>query len=103
MLKNEYFSGLKMMNRKASVALVVVIVVLALVILVMFLTNIALRECDNNRDCADNSYCGTDYECHEFPSQVVVKESNYIWAALIMGISLIATAYIFRSGKTNKI
>ena len=91
------------MNKKASVALIAVIVILALVILVIFLTNIALRECDNNRDCADNSYCGTDYECHEFPSQVVVKESSYIPAALIIGVALIMAAYIFRREKTNKI
>ncbi len=91
------------MNQKGSAALAVVAVVLAFVILAMFLTNIAQRECKNNRDCADNSYCGTDYECHEFPSQVVVKESNYIWAALVLGISLVAAAYIFRKEKTNKI
>lgn len=89
------------MNQKGSAALAVVAVVLAFVILAMFLTNIAQRECKNNRDCADNSYCGTDYECHEFPRQVVVKESNYIWAALIMGVSLIVAAYIFRKGKNN--
>lgn len=87
------------MNQKGSAALAVVAVVLVFVILAMFLTNIAQRECDNNRDCADNSYCGTDYECHEFPGQVVVKETNFIPAALIVGISLIIAAYIFRKEK----
>ena len=87
------------MNKKASIALVAVIVILALVILVIFLTNIASRECKNNRDCAENNYCGTDYECHEFPAQVVVKESNFIPAALILGISLMVAAYIFRREK----
>jgi len=93
------------MNKKGSVALAVVAVVLALVILAMFLTNIAQRECQNNRDCGDNSYCGTDYECHEFPRQVVVKESNFVPAALIIGAALIVSAYIFRkrNGKINKI
>ena len=87
------------MNKKASIALVAVIVILALVILVIFLTNIASRECKNNRDCAENNYCGTDYECHEFPSQVVVKESNYVPTAIIIGVALIAAAYIFRRQK----
>ena len=86
------------MHKKGN-AVAIVAVVLAFIILIMFLVNIGSRECKNNGDCAENSYCGTDYECHEFPSQVVVKESSYIPAALIIGIALMVAAYIFRKEK----
>lgn len=86
------------MHKKGN-AVAIVAVVLAFIILIMFLINIASRECKNNNDCAQNQYCSTDYECHEFPAQVVVKETNYIPAALIIGVALIIAAYIFRGGK----
>ncbi len=88
-----------MINKKGSAALAIVAVILALLILTIYLVNIAQRECESNRDCSDNAYCGTDYECHQFPEQIVVKESNYIPATLIFGIFLVVAAYIFRGGK----
>ncbi len=90
------------MNQKASIALAVVAVVLALVILGLFLINISQRECNSNRDCSQNAYCGSDYECHSFPEQIIVKETNFIPAALILGIALIIASYIFaRNKKTS--
>lgn len=83
------------MNKKGSVVLVIVIIVLAIVILGMFLVDVAQRDCSSNRECPQNAYCGADYECHEFPNQVVVKESN-LFPALILGVSLVVAAYIFR-------
>ena len=90
------------MNKKGSAALAIVAVILALVILGVFLISIAQRECNSNRDCPGNAYCGTDYECHNFPEQIVVKENNFIPAAIIVGTSLIISAYIFRKGKVKK-
>ena len=89
------------MNKKGN-AVAIIAIVLAFIILIMFLVNIGGRECKNNRDCTENSYCGTDYECHQFPSQVVVKESSYIPAAIIIGVALIVAAWIFR-GKSFKL
>ncbi len=82
--------------KKGSIALGAVAVCLALVILGTFLISIAQRECESNRDCAENAYCGSDYECHEFPDKLVVKESNFLPAALILGFSLLGAAYIFK-------
>ncbi len=83
------------MNKKGN-AVAIVAIVLALIILIMFLVNIGSRECTNNNDCSDNQYCGTDYECHDFPGQIFVEKNNYVWPAVIMGISLIAAAWIFK-------
>ncbi len=87
------------MNKKADIAIAIIAVILALIILVIYLVNVATRECNNNNDCPANAYCGTDYTCHEYPSQVIVKETNFIPAAIIIGIALIIAAYIFRKEK----
>ena len=87
-----------MINKKGSAALAIVAVILALLVLTIYLVNTAQRECESNRDCSDNAYCGTDYECHQFPEQIVVKESNFILASIIFGVFLVIAAYIFRGG-----
>lgn len=99
-LKKRYFSR-SSMNTKASAALAVVAVVLALVILGIFLVNISQRDCNSNRDCSANAYCGVDYGCHPFPEQIIVKENNFIPAALIVSMALIIAAYIFSKRKNN--
>ena len=84
------------MNKKGSFALAAVAIILALVVLGVFLVNIAMRDCNSNKDCSDNAYCGSDYECHEYPKQIVAKESNYLSAAIVVGVSLILAAYVFK-------
>jgi len=87
------------MNKKADLALSVVAVILASVILAMYLIGIAQRECSSNRDCSDNAYCGNDYQCHEYPSKIIVQDNNYVPAALIFGIAIIVASYILKGGK----
>ena len=89
------------MDAKGSMALAIVAVLLAMIVLGVFLVNVAMRDCNGNQDCPANAYCGSDYECHEFPQQIVLKQSN-LWPALILGICLIIAAYIFRRGNFAK-
>ena len=74
-------------------------IILAIIILAVYLVGIAQRDCNSNKDCPENAYCGTDYECHDFPQQILVKEANYVPASIIFGISLIIAAYVYRGGK----
>ncbi|MBU0460069.1 MAG: hypothetical protein KJ597_05020 [Nanoarchaeota archaeon] len=83
------------MNKKGNVVGIIAII-LALIILTFYLVGIAQRECNSNRDCPGNAYCNTNYECVEFPDQVVVKQSNLVFSAIIIGIALIIAAYIFK-------
>ena len=87
------------MHKKGSLVLGLVAIILALVILGVFLVSIAQRECQSNRDCPGNAYCNTKYECVEFPNQIVVKESNFLTSALILGMAILIAAYIFKGGK----
>ena len=86
------------MNKKGA-ALGIVAVLLALILLAIFLVGLALRECNSNKDCSDNAYCGSDYECHEYPNNTVVQKNNFVPAALILGVSLVLAMYLYRGGK----
>lgn len=87
------------MNKSGSAVLGVVAIILALIILTIYLVGLAQRDCNSNKDCPDSAYCGTDYECHEYPNQIVVEKNNLLWPAVILGVALIAAAYLFRGGK----
>lgn len=84
------------MHKKGNVA---VVIVLAIVILAIVLVDYFGRDCNNNRECSQDAYCGSDHQCHEYPKEIVVKQNNYVSAAIILGIALIVAAYIFRGGK----
>lgn len=84
------------MRKQGSAALAAVAVILALVILGVFLVNIALRDCNSNRDCPENAYCGSDHECHEYPEKIIVTENNFVPAALILGGAGVLTAFLLR-------
>ena len=87
------------MNQKASVGLIIVIVLLALIIGGILFINWAQRECHSNKDCQADSYCGSDFACHQYPQEIIVKENKYVPAAIIVGIALVASAYIYRGKK----
>lgn len=87
------------MNKTGNAALTIIIIVLALVILAFFLVDIAQRDCNSNNDCAKNAYCDSNHECHEYPNEIVIKENNFLSAAIVLGIALIIAAYIYRGGK----
>lgn len=87
------------MDRRGSIGLIIVIILLILVIFAGYLVEVASRECTSNKDCSAAAYCGSDYECHEFPEKIIVKENNYVWAAAILGISVIIAAYLYQRKK----
>ena len=90
------------MNKKGSLGLIAVIIILSLVILSVYLVGVATRGCNSNNDCAKSAYCGTDYECHDFPKEIIVKENNFVPASIILSVGLIASALIFRKGWQRK-
>ncbi len=69
------------------------IVVVALFIVFLKVVDLATRECSVDTDCNSDSYCGSDYKCHKHP---VITQASYVPAALILGICILAAAYIIR-------
>lgn len=87
------------MNKRGSMALAAIAIILALIVLGVFLVNVSLRQCNSNRDCPDNAYCGADHECHQYPEKIVISQNNFMPAAIIFGVFLVVAAIIFRGGK----
>lgn len=56
------------------------------------------NECNVNDDCGQNSYCGSDFRCHEFPhsSTTIVQAANWATPAAILGLSIVLGALILR-------
>lgn len=88
------------MNKKGSLTISIIALVLVVIVIVVYLGSAFNRGCDSNSECGADSYCGADNECHQYPPQVVVKENNYIPAAIIFGVSIIVAALIYK--KKNK-
>ncbi|MFH1276255.1 MAG: hypothetical protein ABIH82_04015 [Candidatus Woesearchaeota archaeon] len=84
------------MDKRGSLTLSFVVIVLAIILLSTFLVGMASRECNNNSDCQDDSYCGADNSCHRYPDKVLVKQNNFVPAALVFGIAIIIAAFIYR-------
>lgn len=85
------------MDKKGK-ALEAVAIIMALTILGFFLVSTYMQECKSNKDCSENAYCGVDHECHNYPDKIVVKQNNFLPAAIVLGVALIAAAYIFKGG-----
>ncbi|MBS3123153.1 hypothetical protein J4437_00810 [Candidatus Woesearchaeota archaeon] len=95
-----YLSDLSI-SKRGSMLLPAVTIILALTVLGYFLVGLSLRECNSNRDCSSNAYCGSDYECHVYPDEIMVKENNFLPAALVLGVSIIVSTFILK--KKNKV
>ncbi|MBI4152605.1 hypothetical protein HY495_02745 [Candidatus Woesearchaeota archaeon] len=87
------------MSKKGSAAIIVIAVALALVVLGSFLINLAGRDCNSNKECPQNAYCGSDNECHEYPKNIVVEKNSYVPASIILSLGLVLTAFVHKTGR----
>ncbi|MBI2112257.1 hypothetical protein HYT52_01855 [Candidatus Woesearchaeota archaeon] len=84
------------MNNRGSLAISFVAIVAAIIILSWFLIGVSARECNRNAECSADSYCGADHSCHQYPETILLRQTNFFPSVLIMGISVIIAALIFR-------
>ena len=84
-------------SKKSEAGLVAIIIIIVVLFSFGWLYNINQRECSRNKDCSSESYCGSDFSCHQYPNiQNNIVQYNFFWPALIIGIALIIGAWIFR-------
>ena len=84
-------------SKKSEAGLVAIIIIIVVLFSLGWLYNINQRECSKNKDCSSESYCGSDFSCHQYPNiQNNIVQYNFFWPALIIGIALIIGAWIFR-------
>ena len=88
---------MKLTGKKGAAEFAVAfIVVLALFIVFAKIVELNGRECSKDSDCNNDSYCGSYFQCHKFP---VITQVTYIPAAMILGVCIIAGAWILRKKK----
>ena len=86
--------------KKSEAGLTILLVIIIVVLFFGWLININQRECRTNKDCSSESYCGSDFSCHAYPTiQKTVVQYNLFWPAVIIGIAIVFAAWIFRSLK----
>jgi len=85
------------MDKKASVVAVVIVIVIILLIVIVSISRFMLRDCSKNEQCSDMYYCGSDFKCHEYPDNPPNPENKLIIPAIILGIAIMAAAYIYKS------
>ncbi len=87
------------MNKKADGGLTAIVIIIIIIVFLGWLVNLGGRECSSNKDCREDSYCGSDFNCHEIPiierTTTVTKRSPTA-PILIISITLIILAVIFR-------
>jgi len=84
------------LNKKGDASLVIIIIFLVIGI-IWFLTALNSRECNSNKDCTDEQYCGSDFACHQIPiiERTIVKRSLTL-PILIICATIVALAIIWR-------
>jgi len=86
-----------MLNRKADGGLTAIIIILVIILAIGWLVNITSRECNSNKDCKEDQYCGSDFSCHNIPViEKTTTKRSYTAPVLIICITLIILAIIWR-------
>ncbi|MBI4452214.1 hypothetical protein HY637_02185 [Candidatus Woesearchaeota archaeon] len=89
-------------SNKADAGLTILLVVIIAIFFIWWLININQRECRSNKDCDSESYCGSDFSCHQYPNiQKTVVEYNLVIPSLIIGVAIIAAAVIIKRKAQN--
>lgn len=95
------------MYKKADGGLTAIVIIVVILVFLSYLVNISQRECDSNKDCNDEQYCGSDFACHKIPiiereTTPVIVHRDYAKPAWIIGLALVVVAIIFNIDKVSR-
>src|SRR3990167_1659528 len=91
------------LHKKAEIGLGVIVLVVIVLFSLGWVINTNQRECRSNKDCGSEAYCGTDFSCHTYPTiQKTVVQYNLFWPAVVIGIAIVAAAWIFKEQMKSK-
>lgn len=91
------------LHKKSEAGLAIVLILVIAALFFGWLININQRECNYNKDCGSEAYCGSDFSCHNYPTiQETVVQYNFFWPAVIIAIAIISAAFIFRWDKIRR-
>ena len=88
------------LHKKSEAGLVAILIIVIALFFFGWLINLNQRECNKNKDCGSEAYCGSDFSCHQYPTiQKTVVEYNFFWPAVIIAIAIVIAAIIFSGDK----
>lgn len=91
-------------DKKGDAALVIVLIIIIVLFFFGWLINVSQRECKTNRECGSEAYCGSDFSCHQYPAiQKTVVQYNLFWPAVIIGLAIVAAAWIFKQPRQETV
>ncbi len=94
---------MKSLYKKSEAGLVALLIIIAVVFFFGWIINVSQRECKRNSDCNSESYCGSDFSCHTYPTiQKTVVQYNLFWPAVVIGLAIVITALIFNLDKLKQ-
>ena len=60
-------------GKKGDAGVGVIFIIVVIVLFLMWVVTYSQRECNSNEDCSKDSYCGSDFSCHQYPNIVQQK------------------------------
>ncbi|MBI4143441.1 hypothetical protein HY487_01000 [Candidatus Woesearchaeota archaeon] len=91
-------------NKKSEMGLLIILIIIIVLFFFGWLINVSQRECKTNKDCGSEAYCGSDFSCHQYPAiQKTVVQYNLFWPAIIIGLAIVAAAWIFRQPRQETV
>ena len=85
------------MNKRADGGLTAIVIILIALVFIGWLINLGSRECNSNKDCKEDSYCGSDFNCHKIPIiEKTVYRQSLVLPILFICITIIALALIWK-------
>ena len=86
-----------MIKNKKAEGITSILIIIVIALFFGWLINVSQRECRTNKNCSSESYCGSDFSCHQYPTiQKTVVQYSLFWPAVVIGIAVIIAAFIFR-------
>jgi hypothetical protein len=90
------------MNKKASFTIIILVIVIVIFSGVIFY-ELVTRDCNSNEECAEDSYCSHNYECVQYPPEVLVTKQNFVLPAIILSVAIIVAAFILKKKRVKKV
>ena len=78
-------------GKKGDAGVGVIFIIVVIVLFLMWVVTYSQRECNSNEDCSKDSYCGSDFSCHQYPNivQQKVAAADYTVPAFLLGLSIV--------------
>ncbi|HLC97143.1 MAG TPA: hypothetical protein VJH97_07545 [Candidatus Nanoarchaeia archaeon] len=92
------------MNKRADGGLTAIVIIVVILVFLGWLVNLSQRQCQSNKDCDRDFYCGSDFACHQIPiiereTTPVIVNRDFTGAAWVIALAIMVAAALFNIDK----